>query len=80
VFLDIPPRIPYVVQFVFLGSQAGFDIAQALPISELGAHHTEILIVATELLDFVVAAVSRNTLTYMMQGQVIDHLREDHFA
>jgi hypothetical protein len=46
----------------------------------LREYHAEILVVAAELLDFAIAAVARNTLTQMMQGQVIDHLREDQFA
>jgi len=52
-----------VVEFSFLGSQARFDVAQALSIGQLGERHREILVETGKGLDLVRSAIARHATT-----------------
>ena len=44
-------------------SKADFDISQTFPKSELSEYHAQVLVVAAEMLDLVVAAIAGDALT-----------------
>ena len=63
-----------------LRPQAGFDVAQAFPVGELGEGQAQELVEAGEGFDFVVAAVACDTTPEGVHGQVGHELREDEIA
>ena len=63
-----------------LCAQAGFDIAQAFPVGELGEGEAQELIEAGEGFDFVVAAIACDATPEGVHGQVGHELREDEIA
>ena len=62
---------PHVVELGLLCTQARFDVAQALPISQLGERHAKILIETRESFDFVGSAVTCHTTTKCGQRQML---------
>ena len=71
---------PHVVEFALLCPKAGFDIPQALPVSDLGKGHAVILIEAGELFDLVVAMVTIYTLVKNVERKKFHHLRKNDFS
>src|SRR5512132_3910017 len=69
-----------VVEFSFLGSQARFDVAQALARGHLGEREREILVETRKCLDLVRFAIARHATTKGRQRQVLRQLREHEFA
>jgi hypothetical protein len=63
-----------------MGTQARFDIAQALAIGELSKGHDHVLIETTEPFGVALALVARDASAKGMQRQVIHQLRENEFA
>ena len=49
-----------MVKFRTIAAQADFDVSQAFAVGELGEGHTQELIEAGEILDFVFAPVTGN--------------------
>lgn len=70
----------HMVERVALGFEAGFDIAQALPIGELSECHAAVLILTAEALDVPVAIVALSAASKGMQRQMIHCLCENKFA
>ena len=70
----------HVVELALLGPKTHLDIAQALPVGQLGEGHTEKLIKAGERLDLVVAIVAPDTPTESVHRQMVHYLRENEFA
>jgi len=69
-----------VTELVALGAQAGFDIAQALAVGQLGEGHSVELIETSERLDFVVASIALHALPRGVHGQMVDDLGENQLA
>ena len=65
----------HMIEFVALGAQAGFDIAQTFAMGELRKGHTSILVLTTEPLDVTMAMVALNTAT---QGMVRNPVEREH--
>src|ERR1022692_2828361 len=59
---------------------AGFDVAQALAISQLGKSHGEKLLPAGKLLGVAVAAITGHRAAEIAVGEKADELREDALA
>jgi hypothetical protein len=70
----------HVVQLGCLTAQAGFDVAQALPIGQLGEGHAQVLVETGEVLDLVFPVVAGDTAAKGGQRQMRHDLREDEFA
>lgn len=70
----------HVVKLGGLAAQAGFDVAQALSISQLGERHTQKLVETREVFDLVLSVVASDTTTESGQRQVRHHLRKYKFA
>ena len=66
-----------MIKFGSQSSQAGFDIAQAFSVRELGKSHTEELIVAGEFSDSIVALISLYALPEFVSGHELQNLREN---
>ena len=66
-----------MIKFGSQSSQAGFDIAKALSVSELGEGHTEELIVAREFSDSIVALIPLNAFVELVSGHGIQDLGEN---
>ena len=66
-----------MIKFGLESSQAGFDIAKAFSVSELGKSHAEELIVARELSSPVISLVPLNAFVEFVSGQGVQNLRED---
>jgi hypothetical protein len=69
-----------VVEPVAKGSEASFDVAEALPIGELGERHAEELVPATEASNPVVSAVSKHDPAKEAVREMGDELGEDGSA
>jgi len=69
-----------MVKFLFLCTQADFDIAQTFAISDLRKGHAKVLIQAGELLHFVIALIPGNATPKGMQWHEVHDLRENEFA
>jgi hypothetical protein len=61
---------PHVVQPFGLGTQIDFDVAQGLPVGQLGKGHGEELIQAREVLDLVLPVDDRPRSGETYSGQV----------
>ena len=70
----------HVVELGLLGTQAGFDVAQALSISQLSKGHAEVLIETRETLYLVASAVARYATAKCGQRQMPGDLREHQLA
>ena len=70
----------HMIEFVAVGAQAGFDIAQAFATGELCKGHAAILVLATEAFDVMIAMVALNTAAQGMVGKMLHCLSEDQFA
>lgn len=66
-----------MVEFALLCPKAGFDIRQALPVSDLGKGHAVILVETGELLGLVVAVVTIQALVKDVERKKFHHLREN---
>lgn len=53
---------PGMIEFGLHGPQAGFDVPQALPVSQLGKRHTEKLVVAGESPHPIMASIPADTM------------------
>ena len=71
-----PTAKAHVVELRLLSPQAGFDIAQALPVGELRECHGQILVPAGEILRVAVSAVAGNAFVEFLVGQMLDQLRK----
>lgn len=61
-------------------TQTGFDVAQALPLGQLGKSHGAELLGATEAAHPAVTAVTSHTAGKRSPGQEIDQLREQQLT
>jgi len=75
-----PALDAHMVELFFLGSQARFDVAQALSIGQLGERHTEILVEAGKSLDLVLSAIARYATMKRCQRQMLRDLRKHELA
>ena len=66
-----------VVKFRAEGRQAGFDVAQTFPPSQLGKGQHEELFISGEFADAVVAMVTGDTLVELIFGEAVEELGED---
>jgi hypothetical protein len=69
-----------VVELALHRTQAGFDIAQTVAVSQLRERHCQILVPARESLLLIVAAVTSHTFLKLIRGQVIKELSENGSA
>jgi hypothetical protein len=69
-----------MIELRTLGSQAGFDVAQALWPCELRERHAQILFETGEVLDLVLAAITSDATPKGRQRQVLHNLSETKFA
>ena len=70
----------HVIQPLGLGTQIDFDVAQGLAVGQLSEGHGQELIHAGELLDLVIATVSRYASAKSAQWQEGHELRENKLA
>jgi len=70
----------HMIKFLFLGTQADFDISQTFAIGDLRKGHAEVLIEAGELLYFVIALIPGNAAAECMQRHKVQNLWENEFA
>jgi hypothetical protein len=70
----------HVVEFAAQRSQAGFDIAKTVAVSQLRKGHRQILIPTREASQPRIAAVARHTAPELAVRQEADQLREDGSA
>ena len=70
----------HVVSFFGNSSQAGFDIPQTFPVSQLSKGHTKKLVPAGECSHSFITLVSLDTPTEFMHGEKIHNLRENQPA
>jgi len=69
-----------VVELVFLGTEAGFDISKAFAIGQLSEGHAQVLVETEELLDFEVASVTVDALVESVERKMLHDLRENKFS
>jgi hypothetical protein len=70
----------HVIELRTRRTQTSFDVAQALPVGQLGESHAQKLVPAGETLKFVVAIVALHAETKILRGKKVHQLREDRFA
>ena len=70
----------HVIELAAHGTQACFDIAEALAVSELGEAHRQILIPARQASAMTVAAIAKHASLELHVGKVRDQLRENRAA
>lgn len=68
---------PHVIQSILHRTQAGLNVAEALPKSQLSEGHAEELIETGEAFDLVVATVSLDAFSELIKRQEIHNLGED---
>jgi hypothetical protein len=68
---------PHVIQSILHRTQAGLNVAEPLPKSQLSEGHTEELIETGEAFDLVVATVSLDAFSELIKRQEIHNLGED---
>jgi hypothetical protein len=66
-----------MIEPAFHGSQAGHDIAEAFPVSQLGEGQTEELVEACKSPDFVVPLITPDAFSKLVQGQKSHDLGEN---
>ena len=71
---------PHVVELGGLGRQTGFDVAQALPVSQLGKGHNPELLRATQRAHSFVALVASHVPGEGRPRQKVHQLGEQHLA
>ena len=71
---------PKVIELGLLRTQARFDVAQTLPISQLCEGHAQKLVQAGEPLDLVLALIPGHAATKRGQRQMLHQLREHQLA
>jgi len=69
-----------VIELALQGTQTGFDVAQTLPIGQLGKSHGQILIPAGEVSQPPVALIARQASAKLPVGKKAHQLREDSAA
>jgi hypothetical protein len=57
-----------MIKFLLVAPEAGLDVSEAFPISELGKSHTEELIPTRKGFDLVVALISFDALPELVAG------------
>src|SRR5262249_400598 len=67
----------HVVEFAAHRSQAGFDVAEALAVSELSEGHRQILIPARQTSVVTIAVITGDALLELDMGQVGNQLGKD---
>jgi hypothetical protein len=65
-----------VIQLALQRTQTGFDVAQTVPISQLGEGHRQILIPAGEASQPQIALITLDATTELPIGKKADQLRE----
>ncbi len=70
----------HVIQPLGLGTQIDLDVAQRLAVGQLSKGHGQELVHAGEILNLVIATVSRHASTKSAQGQKRHELRENKLA
>ena len=70
----------HVIKPMGLGTQVDFDVAQGLPIGQLGESHRKELVQAREVLYLVLASVVGHTASKRAQGQIEHELRKYELA
>jgi hypothetical protein len=58
----------HMIEFSLSRTETGFDVSEALPISELSKRHAEKLVPARKVFDFVVAMVTLNAFVKFVNG------------
>src|ERR1022692_4816523 len=76
----IPDRKPHMVELSAKGTETSFYVSKAIPISQLGERHRQILIPARKAARSHIAAVSRHATAKFAIWQVAQKLREDGSA
>ena len=71
---------PHVIQPLGLSTQIDLDVAQRLAVGQLSKGHGQELVHAGEILNLVIATVSRHASTKSAQGQKRHELRENKLA
>jgi len=74
------PRQSEVIELGGLRAQAGFDVAQALPIGQLREGKTQKLVQTTEAAHVEVAAILRHQTTKRVPRRKRHHLRKHELA
>jgi len=75
-----PALDAHVVELAFLGSQARFDVAQALSIGQPDERHAEILVETGKGLDLVLSAIACHATTKRCQRQMLRDMHEHELA
>ena len=75
-----PAADAQVIQLASRGAQTSLNIAQALPISELGKRHREKLVPAGKAFDLVMTVVALDAFVELVTGNKVHQLRKDRFA
>jgi hypothetical protein len=70
----------HVVQLALHRTEADFDIAQTVAISQLRESHRQILIPARESLLLIIAAITSHTFLKLIGGQMVQELGENRSA
>ena len=70
---------PHVIQSIPHRTQAGLNVAEALPKSQMSEGHAEELIETGEAFDLVIAAVSLDAFSELIKRQELHNLVEDVF-
>jgi len=66
-----------VIEFAAHGAKAGFDVAQAFAVSQLGKSHRQKLIPARETLQVIVASITGDAFLKLLVGKILHPLRKD---
>ena len=75
-----PAEDSHVIELRAHRPKAGFDIAQAFPVTQLGEGHHQKLIEARKSFYFVIAAVALGAFAKRRKRQMFHHLGENGFA
>jgi len=68
------------MDFVALGAQTSFYVAQAFPVGDLGERHTQELVEASKALDLEIASIADDTSAKDVHGHEVDDLRKYQLA
>ena len=69
-----------MIEFILHPEQAGRDVPKALPIGQLSKEQAKILIETGERLNLIIATVSLDASTKMMEWQMFLQLSENGFS
>src|SRR5207245_10638846 len=67
----------HVVEFAADGTEAGFNFAKTLAVSQLSECHRQILIPTGQIFQIATTAISVYALLELLVGKELDQLRED---